>query len=105
MRPGRDGQRARDEIEERGLPRPVGADQRAPLSRLHLEAHAIHGAKAAEVLGHALEPERELFARGRRGRPDPPTLAPGGRGQGEGAYSARVKNLPSPSLPEGEGRR
>jgi hypothetical protein len=54
-----DRQRARDEIEQRGLPRAVGADERAALSRLHLEANAIHSAQTAEVPGHSLQPQRQ----------------------------------------------
>ena len=54
-----DRQRARDEIEQRGLPRAVGADERAALSRLHLEGNAIHSAQTAEVLGHPLQPQRQ----------------------------------------------
>ncbi len=46
---------ARDEVEDGGLPRPVGADDRADLARGDVEGHVGHGHHAAECFG---EPPR-----------------------------------------------
>ena len=63
----RDGPRARallaaDEAEERGLPRPVGADDGAALPRPHRQRDAVHRAEAAEL--HHQPGQRQRDGRG-----------------------------------------
>ena len=56
-------QRAGDQVEQRGLARAVGTDERAPLARPHGELHAVDRAKPAERLADRLQLERERLAR------------------------------------------
>jgi hypothetical protein len=48
------GDVAADQVEQRGLARTVGPDDRAQVARGHRQVHAIHGLHAAKVLAQAL---------------------------------------------------
>src|SRR3990172_2894059 len=58
---------ARNAVEERGLARPVGADEPVDPARLERQRHAVDGGDAAEALDHAaqLEDGRHQMVRGR----------------------------------------
>src|SRR5262249_51524253 len=45
-------QRAREEVDEGGLARAVGADETEDLARLEVEAHLRHRGESPEPLGH-----------------------------------------------------
>src|SRR6266542_4157508 len=45
------GNEPADQVDQRGLPCPVGADEGQHLSLRHGEVHAVHGVRLAEVLG------------------------------------------------------
>src|SRR6185369_15120348 len=56
-----------DQVEERGLPRAVGPDDRVAFARRHRERDAMDDLRRAEALVHAGELERGLS----HGRPQP----------------------------------
>ena len=46
-----------DQVDERGLPRAVGADEGKHLALRHGEVHVVHGVGVAEVLGQLVRPQ------------------------------------------------
>ncbi len=53
-------QLTRDDVEERGLPRPIGPDDGAPLAGRHRQGHAVERGQGAEVAGQAIDSEERL---------------------------------------------
>ena len=67
---------AGDHVEDRGLARAVGADQRMDRAGRHAEAHVVHRAQAAEALADAVE----LEPRAAHGRRSPKPSLPASHG-------------------------
>ena len=57
---------AGDQVEDRGLARPVGPDDGEDLALLDLEAHAVHGPDAPEVHHELVDGEERHRSRSER---------------------------------------
>src|SRR4029077_19792905 len=49
-----------DQVEQRGLARPVGADDRVAVALVDLEVHGLDGAETAEALAQVLHLQEDL---------------------------------------------
>ena len=99
---------ARDHVEDRGLARAVGADQRVDRAALHAQVHVVDGDEALELLGERARLEDELAAcvahasassRRPAGRPSPPIRRDSAAAAASAASRCRLpRSLPSCAL-------